>query len=122
MSELLQSLAKVFNETGVLGFLIIVISTICIFLVMRTMKLVEQNNKSTVERISKTLEETTRLVSEYNDVLIGLSTYLQTLLSIFIADDDIVNYIKENARKKINQKTLIEELLDQQISKERKEK
>lgn len=122
MSELLQSLAKVFNETGVLGFLIIVISTICIFLVMRTMKLVEQNNKSTVERISKTLEETTRLVSEYNDVLIGLSTYLQTLLSIFIADDDIVNYVKENARKKINQKTLIEELLDQQISKERKEK
>ncbi len=122
MSELLQSLAKVFNETGVLGFLIIVISTICIFLVMRTMKLVEQNNKSTVERISKTLEETTRLVSEYNDVLIGLSAYLQTLLSIFIADDDIVNYVKENARKKINQKTLIEELLDQQISKERKEK
>lgn len=122
MSELLQSLAKVFNETGVLGFLIIVISTICIFLVMRTMKLVEQNNKSTVERISKTLEETTRLVSEYNDVLIGLSAYLQTLLSIFIADDDIVNYVKENARKKINQKTLIEELLDQQIFKERKEK
>ena len=122
MSELLQSLAKVFNETGVLGFLIIIISTICIFLVMRTMKLVEQNNKSTVERISKTLEETTRLVSEYNDVLIGLSAYLKTLLSIFIADDDIVNYVKENARKKINQKTLIEELLDQQISKERKEK
>ncbi|GEM_PF-1782347 len=122
MSELLQSLAKVFNETGVLGFLIIIISTICIFLVMRTMKLVEQNNKSTVERISKTLEETTRLVSEYNDVLIGLSAYLQTLLSIFIADDDIVDYVKENARKKINQKTLIEELLDQQISKERKEK
>jgi len=122
MSELLQSLAKVFNETGVLGFLIIVISTICIFLVMKTMKLVEQNNKSTVERISKTLEEITRLVSEYNDVLIGLSAYLQTLLSIFIADDDIVNYVKENARKKINQKTLIEELLDQQISKERKEK
>lgn len=122
MSELLQSLAKVFNETGVLGFLIIVISIICFFLVMRTMKLVEQNNKSTVERISKTLEETTRLVSEYNDVLIGLSAYLQTLLSIFIADDDIVNYVKENARKKINQKTLIEELLDQQISKERKEK
>lgn len=91
--EVIAVLAAAYKEVGSFGFLAVVLGFVVVFLVIQQARI--------TKRFFQALDELSKENRRLNDVLVGLSAFIQSFLSVIAEYEDAVAVINEKIKQRL---------------------